>query len=287
MKNLPVALMLTALGVAPSAAQETPREGKAPVQELRLYLLDRAVPKRPLQDASASLTVSRNSRPGTTLLIPLVPDLPPIDPRDGESPLIRALIGSPYFVELVPGNVPAAAPGRTEVAPADPKKLTAAEILKRAHQGPGFMARIPESLLAPPCRATVTIRLDDLTFVSEEFQFPPVKPEKAAADARTAATDLGRRAEHGARFMELKPLVARFMEDLHQVAPAAFRDDTGVLEADRQWCLSLGRKLADACDLGDAAAIQVLSAQCEPRLKRAQDFFASGPQSDPAAPAVK
>jgi hypothetical protein len=90
--------------------------------------------------------------------------------------------------------------------------------------------------------------------------------------------------------MEMKPAVTQLKRRLAQLAPAGFEDASGRFELDRQWCVSLARKIDDACDEGDDGQVLALSQQCGPRLKQMQSFLARSrkeSEPEPEVPPVK
>jgi hypothetical protein len=198
--------------------------------------------------------------------------------------MIRGLVGTPYFVEWIvedgKGKAGRESP-RQGVAPGKPghpapgQALTAEEVLRRAHRGPCFHQKIPAHLLSGPYQATITVRLENETVSSEEFQSPSSPPKEAVAQALRDVDALWNHVEGGAKFMELKPLAQDFMKHLAMLAPAGFADDVGSFEKDRQWCLSRGRAIGRACDEGNTGLVQNLSGQCKPRLHDMQEFLES------------
>jgi hypothetical protein len=236
------------------------------------------IPARSLKGAVASLVVERESGESATYLLPLVEQT---SPDSGTAPgMIRGLVGTPYFVEMwiedgkaKPGpRAPGLAPGKPG-HPAPGHLLTSEEVLHRAHRGPCFQQRIPASLLTGPYQATITVRLENETISSEQFQSPSSPPKEAAAGALQAVEALWTHVEAGAKFMELKPLARDFTRNLEMLAPTGFACDRGAFEDDRQWCLSLGRAIEKACDQGNTGMLQNLSAQCKPPLHRMQEYL--------------
>src|SRR6185295_669375 len=129
-----------------------------------------------------------------------------------------------------------------------------------------FARKLPLSALSAPFTATVTIRLGNLTFTSEEFQGPRAgdeRTEEIAARVGRTLEALRERSKDEVVFMDLRPVVVELLRDLSKLAPAGFEDGSGAVEKDRQWCLAMARAIEDACYQGDAARIQELSLQCE------------------------
>jgi len=286
MKTLPLAaLVLLSAGLA-FAGQDKPE-----TREVRIYVLDRAVPDRNFKDAAAMLTLEQPSGRFKTFLLPRVAKGTPTPDEDRATGMIRGLTGTPYFVELQTGE--AGAPARTE-EPAEKGKDGAApsgqEVLRRVHrQGVYFVHKIPADQLTGSFTATVTIRMGSLTFTSEEFQGPKatVAVDEVANRVDQSLASLKTKAEEQAGFMDLKPTVTKLRRELAQLAPAGFEDATGAFELDRQWCLALARTIDDACDLGQEARVLELSQQCGPRLKNMQSMLArTKKEPEPAAPEV-
>jgi len=255
-------------------------------REVRIYFLDRPVPRRPLKNAVASLTVTKSSSQSATYLLPLVerPDNTPV------SGLIRELVSTPYFVEFVQNDASAPKePGQLGVVPGGPvhetpgQPLNAADVLRRAHAGPCFMKRIPASMLSGSYQFAITLRLDNQTLSTEEIPSDVSSPGEAVEGALQAIRTLWDRAEGGTTYMELKPVSRDFMKNLVKLARTGFEDDTGKFELDRQWCLAQGRAIDKACDEWNPGLVQLLSKQCEPRLKQMQAFIAGlkKPSSSP------
>jgi hypothetical protein len=236
-------------------------------REVRVYLIDRASPDRVYKDAVAVLTIERPSGRGRTFLLPRVD----LVATPGEKPagpgLIRGLMGTPYFVELNVGDTAPAAREKEE-EPKD-KEVSSGEILRRVHHGACFTKKIPAGLVTEPFTATVTIRLGDLTFTSEEFQGPRTAkdaPREVAARVDRLLAGLTDRARSGASFMDLRPAVVELTRDLSKLAPQGFEDGSGAFELNRQWCLSQARAIERACYDGNHEQIVELSQKCGPRL---------------------
>jgi len=278
--------MKTFLAVWPLLAALGAAQDQDETREVRIYLLDRAAADRTLKDSVAVLTVEQPSGRGRTILLPRVVKGAPTPGEDRAAGLIRGLTGTPYFVELQTGE--AAAPSRKE--PETPQeKEKDRDVLEKIHRAGVFFARkIPASLLTGSFTATVTIRLANLTYTSEEFHGP--RPdvgldEVASRVDRTLAT-LKQQGEETAGFMEIKPVVTRLKRELWQLAPAGFEDATGEFEHDRQWCLALARRIDDACDRGDGALVTELSLQSGPRLKRMKTMLAGARKESEPAPEI-
>jgi len=130
----------------------------------------------------------------------------------------------------------------------------------------------------------VTIRIDTLTFTSEEFQGPRSAhdaPDDAAARVDETLQNLRNRAEESAKFMDLKPAADRLIRDLSKIAPAGFEDGSGEVERNRQWCLALARAIEDATDYGNSARVQELSLQCAPRMKEVRTLLEQMKKREP------
>src|SRR5579864_6550609 len=106
-------------GAAPTATRAAilSPDGSAETRHVRVYFLERATPARSLKGAIASLVVQRDSGESATYLLPLVEQTSPDSGR--EPGMIRSLIGTPYFAELMiddgkaqAGRVPRS-PGQT------------------------------------------------------------------------------------------------------------------------------------------------------------------------------
>ena len=284
MKTLPLAALALVAGVAFA------QEDKPETREVRIYLLDRTVPERDYKDAAAVLTIERPSTgKGRTFLLPRVAKGTPTPGEDRATGMIRCLPGTPYFVELQTGEAAPAAEKADKVeAPADKKKegapLSGTEVLKRVHaKGAYFVQKIPADALTGTYTATITLRMGNLTYTSEEFQGP--RPEKVSMDDVAGKVDqslagLKTKAEEETGFMDLKPAVTQLRRELSQLAPAGFEDGTGAFELDRQWCLTLARNIDEACDRGNTARVLELSQQCGPRLKNMQTMLA-GTRKEP------
>src|SRR6267142_6314844 len=151
-------------------------------REVRIYFLDRPVPRRPLKGAVASLTVNKSSSESATYLLPQVerPDNAPV------SGWIRELVNTPYFVEFVLNDDAAPKePGLLGIVPGAPvhetpgQPLNAADVLRRAHAGPCFMKKIPAAMLSGSFRITISIRLDNQTLSTEEIPSEVSPPTEA------------------------------------------------------------------------------------------------------------
>lgn len=258
-----------------SAASTLPAQ-EPETREVRIYLIDRASPDRDFKDAVASVTLEPPSRRGRTFLFPRIARgaTAPVGPG-----MIRGLQASPYFVELNFGEVAAPVPADEGAPPAE--KDSGREILRRVHdKGACFAQKIPVDLLRPPFIATITIRLGNATFTSEEFQAPPPRngaSEKIVDRVEKVLEDLKTRAGETSSFMELRPAVVQLQRELAHLAPAGFEDATGAFEIHRQWCLARARAIERACTDGDSDRIVELSRQCGPRLKEMQSI-AAGPR---------
>jgi hypothetical protein len=298
MKILKVLLIMM---VVRAAAEPQDRCGNE-TRRVRIYIIDRSAPNRSWEDTVAVLTLAHTSGRGETFLFPRVADSSP-PPNESAPGLIRGVIASPYFVELSLGGTvpvprqgelveqePAAGPAKAN-SPAPEPPLSPQEILRRSHQGVCFARSIPESSLADPWTATITIRLENLTFISEEFQSPRLahdSPEEAAARADRLLQELRRLAAESAGFMAMRPVVVGLMRELSKLAPSGFLDPTRAVEKDRQWCLALTRAMEVSCYQGDFGRIQELSIHCGPRLKEMQALLAHSKEkmSKPADPEV-
>jgi hypothetical protein len=252
------------LGSAGAQAARTP-DGS---QLLRVYLLlDRQHPERIPEDTAVSMTLQSRSGRGETFLLARVAKAP----ADGGVGAIRGLVGSPYFVEVVwPGGGPKSAPSE--------------DALRRAHQGPCFVANVPSSRIPEATSATVTVRRGESTWSSEEVQGPARSgdaEETAIPDLERALRTIQDRAASGASFMMVKPAVEDLHRALARLAPAGFRDPTGAFEQERQWCLAMARAIDDACAYGKWGQIQNLSLSCGPRVKRMESMEAA-----PRAPEI-
>jgi len=284
MKTFPLAAALLAcFGAVLPADQD-----KTETREVRIYLLDRAKPDRDLKDAVAVLMIEQPNGRGKTFLLPRVAKGTPTPGEDRAPGMIRGLSGTSYFVELQTGEA-AEAGGRPEQP--EEKKASAApsgrEVLERVHRhGVYFAQAIPASLVSGNFTATVTIRLANVTFSSEEFQGPRAAGslDEVAARVDQSLTTLKTKAEEMAGFMDLKPASGKLKRELSQLAPAGFEDGSGAFELDRQWCLALARHIDDACDKGDDARIRELSQECGPRLKAMQSMLARSRKEAPANP---
>jgi hypothetical protein len=271
------ALALLALGVAPGLDQDG-----TPTREVRIYLLDRATPDRNLKDAVAVLTIEQQTGRGKTFLLPRVAKGTPTPGEDRAPGLIRGVPPTPYFVELQTGEAAAAEPARAEQAPEKGKEETAGpppgrEVLERIHRhGVYFARKIPAQVFSGSWTATVTIRLGNLTFLSEEFQGPAPAGASAgdvAAKVDQSLVQLRTKAQDQVGFMELKPTAVRLRRELGQLAPAGFEDGSGEFERHRQWCLALARRIDDAVDRGENGIVIDLSQQCGPRVGEMQSIL--------------
>ena len=273
-------------------------QDRTETREVRIYLLDRSMPDRnPLKDSVAVLTIEQPTGRGRTFLLPRVAKGTPTPGEDRAPGMIRGLSGTPYFVEFQTGEAAGAARPEEHAVQEKGKDSAAPsgrEVMRLIHaQGVYFAQKIPAELLSGPFTATVTIRLGNLTFSSEEFQGP--RPANGALDDVAAKVDqslaaLKKKAEETATFMDLKPSAVNLRRELSQLAPAGFEDGSGSFERDRQWCLALARRIDDAVDKGDDARVLELSQQCGPRLKDMQSMLArSRKESEPTpeVPAVK
>jgi hypothetical protein len=285
-------LFAASVSEARPGVQDTPGED---TRELRIFVLDRQTPDRSFKDAAAVVTLSRKSGHGQTILIPRGLQEAPAPPEGAAPGMIRSLILTPYFIEMDLGDA-ASAPRREEApkpAPrADgekkqgdtPAPLGAEEILRRSRKGTWFARRVPASMLSEPFTATVTIRLGNVAFTSEEFQGPKFAhdtPEAAAERVDRTLATLRDRAKESAGFMDLKPAAEELIRDLSKMAPAGFEDTSGQIEQHRQWCLALARAINDSVDRGNSIRIQVLSEQSGPRLREIQELLAQKRKGEP------
>lgn len=228
-------------------------------REVRVYLVDRAVPDRDFKDAVAVLTLERPNGRGKTFLLPRI-STPPCGEARG---LIRGVPGTPYFVELNLGDANGEGP---------------------APQGGCFGTKIPAELVSEPFTATVTVRLGNLSFTSEEFQGPRSKDddvEEAAARVDRTLAVLRERAEQGAGFMDLRPAAVELIRDLARLSPAGFEDRSGAFERDRQWCLAQARAIEKAVTAGETGRIDELTRRCGPRLQNMKSSLAREKKSEP------
>ncbi|MBV8881698.1 MAG: hypothetical protein JO332_17205 [Planctomycetaceae bacterium] len=286
MKYSTVIAGMTLLGAAlggPALAQQ--KDAGAETREVRVYFIDRAAPRRPLKGAVASLTVDRRAASSSTYLLSLV-EQPSAAALPSTPGLIRALSGTPYFVELVPDVKPATTDQdrrrATAVVHETPGQLLSpTDALRRAHAGPCFVGRIPAPIVSGPFQASVTVRLGEETLSSEEFQDKIVRPEESLGGALKAAQTLWDRVESGSSYMDLKPAARDFTKRLMRLARVGFQDPTGNFERDRQWCLASARAIEDACDQGNTGTVQNLAKQCEPRLKQMEAFLAAFKEPPP------
>ena len=288
MKSLPLALLFA--GLAPAWAGQD----QAETRDVRVYLIDRAKPDREFKDAVAVLTVQQESGRGKTFLLPRVAKGTPTPGEDRGTGLIRGVVGTAYFVELQTGDAAPVERREPEAEPAKPAGPTGQEILRNVHRrGVYFSRKIPAELLQSSFTATVTIRLGNLTYTSEEFQGPrtaEVALDEVAARVDQSLATLKSKAEEAAGFMELKPAAGKLIRELSQLAPAGFEDASGEFESDRQWCLALARRIDDACDRADDGRIVDLSQQCRPRLQQMQSTLAGTrkkAEPTPEIPTVK
>jgi len=291
MNMMPAFLALLLWGANPEM-QTVPDSSGQETREVRIFLLDRTTPERAVKDAAAVLTLERKSGRGETFLFPRATKEAPA--MGAEPGMIRSLVSTPYFVEFSLED-PAPAPGREETKKPDaadgatePKQpLSSDEVLRRARKGTWFSRRMPVSAFSEPFTATVTIRLGNLTFTSEEFQGPRSAhdtPKEAAARVDRSLETLRERIKDSAGFMDLKPVVGELTRELSKVAPAGFEDGTGAIERDRQWCLAMARAMGDACDQGNTERIRELSLQCGPRMKQMQETLAQMKGKEPEPP---
>jgi len=265
-----VAIISTA-SIRDLSAQERKEEE---TREIRVYLIDRMVPDRVFKDAVAVLTLERPSGRGRTFLLPRVDMVATPGEKPSGSGIIRGLPGTPYFVELNVGDTAPPAPEKAEEPKG--KEMSSGEILRRVHHGAYFARKIPATLVSEPFTATVTIRLGDLTFTSEEFQGPRAAkdaPEEVAARVDRALDALIDRARRAAGFMDLRPAVVELTRDLSRLAPQGFEDSTGAFELNRQWCLAHARAIERACYEGNHEQIVELSQKCGPRLNEMTSFL--------------
>lgn len=247
-------------------------------RDVRVYLIDRTVPDRDFKDAVAVLTIERPTGRGRTFLLPRAAKRPGAAAESAG--ILRGLPGTPYFVELSVGE--AAPPAKEERTDADPK--SAREILRRVHENGCFSQKIPASLVSEPFTATITIRLGNLTFTSEEFQGPRSKTdnlEEAGTRVDRTLALLKERAGQDAGFMDLRPAVVELIRDLARLSPAGFEDSTGAFEADRQWCLAQARAIEKACYDGTPSRIIDLAQACGPRLRSMQSTLARAKSAEP------
>lgn len=263
MKFLPLLALLS----LPVTAQEPPKDQD---REVRIYFLDFAEPRRALQDVTASIVIETRSGAATTVLVPLS-----TAGHAGSSPAplgaIRGLTGTPYFVELeIPGLPPSEWRPAAEGSPRSPErsKLSARQVLSRAHAGPRFSKVLPSTFFKEPFTATITFRLGDETAISEEFQHPSQPPAQAAAQALELFKSIGKQTEAGKPYTDVKPASENLLKELDQLAPAGFQDDSGALERNRQWCLSTARAIEDACDRANPGLILNFSTQALPQMNQ-------------------
>ena len=258
--------LLAGLLLASAGAQESRiPDGSQPLRVT--LILDWQHPERVPDDTAVSMTLQSRAGRGETLLLARATR----SGANGGEGAIRGLVGSPYFVEL-------SWPGVASKSP------PAGEVLRRAHQGPSFVAMVPSSRISDVTSATVTVRRGDSTWSSEEFQGPalPAETEAAAvADLERALQTIRDRTNAGASFMMVKPAAEDLIRALAKLAPAGFRDSTGAFELERQRCLGVARAIDNFCDYGEWAQIQNLSLTCGPPVKRMQSM-----ETGPRAPDI-
>jgi hypothetical protein len=250
------------------------QERKEETREVRVYLIDRVDPDRVFKDAVAVLTLERPSGRGRTFLLPRVDMVATPGEKPSGTGIIRGLPGTPYFVELNVGDTAPPAPERIE-EPKD-KQIPAGEVLRRVHHGAYFAKKIPANLITETFAATVTIRMGDLTFTSEEFQGPRTDkdaPEAVGTRVDQALDDLTDRARRSAGFMDLRPAAVQLTRDLSKLAPQGFEDASGAFELNRQWCLAHARAIERACYDANHEQIVELSQKCQPRLNEMNAFL--------------
>jgi hypothetical protein len=267
-----VAILSTA-SVRDLRAQERKEEE---TREIRVYLIDRIAPERVFKDAVAVLTLERPSGRGRTFLLPRVDMVATPGEKPSGPGILRGLAGTPYFVELNVGD--SAPPAAEKEKEEEPKgtEMSSGEILRRVHHGAYFAKKIPASLVSEPFTATVTMRLGDLTFTSEEFQGPRTGkdvPEEIAARVDRSLDALTDRARRAAGFMDLRPAVVELTRELSKLAPQGFEDSTGAFELNRQWCLAHARAIERACYDGNLERIVELSQRCGPRLNEMTSYL--------------
>lgn len=279
-------LLLGLLSVGPVGDLRGQERNEGETREVRVYLIDRATPDRVFKDAAAVLTLQRPSGRGRTFLLPRVDRVATPGERPAGPGLIRGLPGTPYFVEMNLGDAPPAAPAGGKHEP--PKKeMAAAEVLRLVHRGAYFARKIPVALVSEPFTATITFRLGDLTFTSEEFQGPRSAhdaPDEVAARVDRSLGILRDRARQSAGFMDLRPAVVELSRDLSKLAPEGFEDGTGAFELSRQWCLAHARAIERACYDGNLERIVELSQKCGPRLKEMNSILAREKDKEKKAP---
>jgi hypothetical protein len=279
------------LAVWPLLALLGAGQDRVETREVRVYLLDRAAVDRTLKDSVAVLTLEQPSGRARTILLPRVVKETPTSGENRAQGLIRALPGTPYFVELQTGEAAAPTP-KDVVEPQEQEKDRARpsgrDTLEKIHRAGVFYAQnVPASLLSGSFSATVTIRLANLTFTSEEFHGrQDVSLEDVAARVDRTLATLKAKGEETAGFMEIKPVATKLKRELGQLAPAGFEDASGDFESDRQWCLALARKIDEACDRGDSALVIDLSQQSGPRLKKMKSMLARTPKESEPVPEV-
>src|SRR5581483_2860741 len=244
----------------------------------------RAGPMAGLEDAAASLTLRYRGGRGETVLLARAPG----EGSRGEAAegAIRGLIGSGDFVEIFWGDararsgsaVPEERRGEGRLLP------PARDVLRRAHQGPCFVASIPDSRLGDVTSAWVTVRRGAVSWSSEEFQGPSAPHE--SDEALLSAVDrtlhsIQDRINEGASFMMLHPQAVILVAELAKLAPAGFRDDRGIFERERQWVLGMARAIDDSVAYGAWGQAAVLSQQCRPRVQSMESLL-----REPERPAV-
>jgi hypothetical protein len=277
------ALLLGLLSAGRDADLRAQERSEGETREVRVYLIDRTRPDREFKDAVAVLTLERPSGRGRTFLMPRTAkhEAPPA------AGLIRGLTGTPYFVEL---NLGDAAP--EPAANGEKQETPAGGILRRVHQGAFFAQKVPAALVSEAFTATITIRMGDLTFTTEEFQgprSPKDAPDQAMERIERSLAVLKERAEEQAGFMDLRPSVVDLLRDLSRLAPAGFEDVTGAFELDRQWCIAQARAIEKACYSGDTGWISELTLTSGPRVRQMKSVLArwkeKPPQPEPELPA--
>lgn len=293
---LTAALLAGALPPARARSQEAAPPAQNPL--VRVYLLGRADLPPITGDVAASLTLQYRSGRGETLFLPRL--APEARVSDGPGPgigMIRGLVGSRSVVELfwkseVPTGAGDSGPRAAQESPAaagapatpgpgqapDPR-----ELLRRAHQGPSFAARIPASKLAHVASAWVTVRRGDETWTSEEFQGPSVrKPseEESLAGVERHLGLLFERAVAGTTFMMVRPQTQLLLRDLAWLAPYGFLDGSGAFEDKRQSCLAMARSMEDACAMADWGRLETLTLQSRPQVQGMEALHRETPRPD-------
>lgn len=286
----PLLLVLLVL-LPPNVPQSGPRQQTSGerLRELRIYLIDRVNPARSWKDAIASLTIERRTGTGTTILLPRVSRAEKSDDGRVAEGQIRTLIGTHYFVELSMGQLDTSLDQRKhlqELQPSpdsdsrqdrkDHQAPSSEEILRIVHRGPCFVRNVPESTLAEPFTATVTIRIGSQSLTSEEFQSPQEAHtgyDEVAARVGESLELVTNRSREGASFMDLRPAVVELIRGLSQLAPAGFEDTSGTVERNRQWCLALARGMENALYDGNTGSIVNLCLECGPRIREMHSFL--------------